>query len=86
MSVLSVYKDGLTAVYESIADTIDDVIEDIIRPAETPPMVQEVVLPRKIRSFKVLAVRRQLARGTYELNERLDAVLEQLLMDITNIE
>jgi hypothetical protein len=83
MSVLALYENRLTATDENITDSIDYTIEDIIRPAETPPTVQEIVLPRRIRSVKVLAVRRQLAQGTYDLNERLDAILERLLMDVT---
>ena len=34
------------------------------------------------RKDRILAVRRQLAEGTYDLDERLDAVLDRLLVVI----
>jgi hypothetical protein len=37
----------------------------------------------KVRREKIIRVRQQLACGTYDLDERLDAVLERILMDIT---
>jgi anti-sigma28 factor (negative regulator of flagellin synthesis) len=36
----------------------------------------------KVRRKKIIRLRQQLANGTYDLNERLDAVLECLLADI----
>jgi hypothetical protein len=83
MSVLAVYKDVLASADEIVTDTIDFEIGDNMRLAITPPMLQEIILTSKIRSLKVIAVRRQLAQGTYDLDERLDAILERLLMDIT---
>jgi hypothetical protein len=41
-----------------------------------------VVLPRRINSVKVVRIRRQLANGSYDLDERLDAVLDDILKDI----
>ena len=79
---MTVYKDDVNALNENITGTIDYEIGDNLRPAITPPMVKDVVLVKKIRSVKVLRVRQQLAEGTYELDEKLDAVLEDLLMDI----
>jgi len=35
------------------------------------------------REEKVLGIRKQLAKGTYDLDEHLDAVLESLLADLT---
>ena len=83
MSVLAVYKDVLNTIDENTTGTIDYAISDNIRLAITPPMVQKVVLLRKIRSVKVVRIRQQLANGTYDLDERLDAVLERILTDIT---
>jgi hypothetical protein len=37
----------------------------------------------KVRRKKIIRVRQQLARGTYDLDERLDAVLDRILMDVT---
>ena len=41
-----------------------------------------VTLRRPIRSAKVLRIKRQLKNGSYDLDERLDAVLENILKDI----
>ncbi len=38
--------------------------------------------PPHVRKDRILAVRRQLAEGTYDLDERLDAVLDRLLVVI----
>ena len=54
-----------------------DDFDDIIWQQTTPPMIAEV------RIEKIFEIRRQLAIGTYDLDERLDAVLERILTDIT---
>jgi anti-sigma28 factor (negative regulator of flagellin synthesis) len=33
----------------------------------------------QVRKDRILAIRRQLAEGTYDLDERLDAILDRLL-------
>jgi hypothetical protein len=83
MSVLDIYRDVLNTIDENTTGTIDCTISDNIQSAKTAPMVQEVVLLRKISSVKVIRIRRQLTCGTYDLDERLDAVLERILDDIT---
>ena len=40
-------------------------------------------MPRRIRQVKVLRIRQQLADGTYDIDEKLDAVLEDILTDFT---
>jgi hypothetical protein len=35
--------------------------------------------PQQVRRDKILAIRLQLARGTYDLDGRLDALLERIL-------
>ena len=35
-----------------------------------------------LRREKILGIREQLAQGTYDLDERLDVVLDRLLVDI----
>ncbi|MGD1042660.1 MAG: hypothetical protein ABR913_06300 [Sedimentisphaerales bacterium] len=79
MSVLTLCTDGSTAVGESITSSIAYAFGNK-RPGITPPMIAS--LP-KVRRKKIIRVRQQLARGTYDLDERLDAVLERILMDIT---
>jgi anti-sigma28 factor (negative regulator of flagellin synthesis) len=44
--------------------------------------VMEIVLPRKINSVKVVRIKRQLANGSYELDEKLDYVLDDILKDV----
>ena len=76
MTVLTLCRDQSTAVDESISGTITDTFGDIKRPEITPLMIE------KIRTEKIIRIRQQLARGTYDLDERLDAVLERILADI----
>jgi hypothetical protein len=73
-------RDVSTALGESIMDSITDAFGDNIRPEITTPMIAS--LPR-VRRKKIIRLRQQLARGTYDLDERLDAVLERILMNIT---
>jgi hypothetical protein len=79
MSVLSLRIDGTIAVVESItravADAFDDNLEEQISAAEIAS------IPAAKRK-KVLEIRRQLDLDTYDIDERLDAVLERILMDI----
>lgn len=37
---------------------------------------------RQIRKKKIINVRRQLARGTYDVNKRLNFVLDRILEDL----
>ena len=49
------------------------------RPETAPPKIASLL---KIRKNKITRIRQQLAHGTYDLDERLDPVLERILMDI----
>jgi hypothetical protein len=79
MSVLTLCRDGSTAVGKSVMSTIADAISNNIRLRINLPSIASMP---KARREKVLRVRKQLAHGTYNLDERLDAVLERLLTDI----
>jgi hypothetical protein len=79
MSVLTLFADGSTAVGESITSSIAYAFGNKL-PEITPPMIAS--LP-KVRRKKILRLRQQLAHGSYDLDERLDAVLDRILMDIT---
>ena len=79
MSSLVLERDGTVGVLYSIASTIDDTFSDNIRP-ETSTMIASLPM---VRRKMILRVRRQLANGTYDPDERLDAVLERILTDIT---
>jgi len=70
MTVLTLCIDDLTGIDESLTDPIGD----DVRPPITPPMIA--------RRQKINRIRQQLARGTYDLDDRLDAVLERILMDL----
>ncbi len=76
MSVLTLCTDGSVAVSESITSSIAYAFRNK-RPEITPPMIANA------RRKKILRIRQQLAQGTYGLDERLDAVLERILMDIS---
>jgi hypothetical protein len=45
-------------------------------------MLQQIASLPPARIVKILEVREQLAQGKYDLDERLDAVLDRLLADI----
>jgi anti-sigma28 factor (negative regulator of flagellin synthesis) len=44
--------------------------------------IVDIVLPRPINSVKVVRIKRQLANGSYDIDERLDAVLDEILKDV----
>jgi hypothetical protein len=80
MSVLNLCTDKSNTACKSIKDIFDEIFGDNQRPETTIPGIAS--LPQDRRN-KILRVRQQLAHGTYDLDERLDAVLERILMDIT---
>jgi hypothetical protein len=80
MSGLNLCTDKSTAVGESIMSTIAYVFGDNRRPEITPPRIAS--LP-KARREKINRIRQQLAQGTYDLDERFDAILDRILTDIT---
>ena len=79
MTVLTLCRDGSITVGESILESIGDEIGDNLRPAITPPMV---AMRPKGRIEKISRIREEIDNGTYGLDERLDAVIERILMDI----
>ena len=79
MSFLTLCRDVSTAVGESIMGSITDAFGNK-RPETTSPIIASLPM---VRRKKIIRLRQQLARGTYDLDERLDAVLERILMDIT---
>jgi hypothetical protein len=50
-----------------------------------PPGMQKNPSLLRVHEMKVLAVRQQLAEGRYDLDERLDAVVESLLVAVTTL-
>jgi hypothetical protein len=48
----------------------------------TAPALQKNLLLPLVRKKKILKIRKQLAEGTYDINKRLNAVLDCLLEDL----
>jgi hypothetical protein len=46
------------------------------------PTLQNSPSLARVREEKVLGIQQELAKGTYDLDERLDAVLDSLLEDL----
>jgi hypothetical protein len=67
---------------QNTEETIAEASGRKLRPPITPLMLQYIAWLPQARRNKILEIRKQLARGTYDLNERLDAVLDRLLADI----
>ncbi|UCG47942.1 MAG: flagellar biosynthesis anti-sigma factor FlgM [Phycisphaerales bacterium] len=44
---------------------------------------RKIVALSRVRKGKVLAIRQQVDQGTYDPDERMDAVLDRLLADLT---
>ncbi|MGA2678573.1 MAG: hypothetical protein ABSF37_04620 [Sedimentisphaerales bacterium] len=80
MSVLTLRTGRSAGVGESIMSTIAYVFGDNVRPEITPAKIDSL---SKARRDKITRVRQQLAHGTYDLDERFDAVLDRILIDIT---
>lgn len=79
MSVLSLRIDGTIAVVESITRSIADAFGDNTERRITPGYASLSAARRD----KILEIRRQIASGTYDIDSRLDVILERILTDIT---
>ncbi len=79
MSVLTLHKDDAAATCKTIKDVLADIFGDKNRPQTT---ISSIVELSKERRNKVMMLRRQLAHGTYDIDERLDASIERVLMDL----
>jgi len=85
MSVISRQKDGATAVLENTENSLSESAGYKARGRIAAPVLQNIPSRSRVRKDKVLAVQQQLAKGRYDLDERLDAVLDRLLEDVTTI-
>ena len=79
MPVLTLRKDGSIAVVESVTRAIADTFGDNLKGQISDTEITSI--PPAQRK-KILEIRRRLALDAYDLDERLDAVLERILMDI----
>jgi len=71
---------------EDLAAEQDLLMEQILENINTTPIGQvlkKIALLPEIRKEKVLKVRRQLNKGKYKLNERLDIALDKVLEDLS---
>ena len=65
---------------ESTVIGATEIYENIALPSITALQSMQVdLLPRDIRIDKVVGIRRQLAEGRYDINERLGVVIDRLL-------
>ena len=80
MTVLTICRDGSITAGKSILSSIANALSGKNRTGKTIP--EKTTLP-KARKEKIIRIRQQLNDDTYDLDERLDAVLETILMDIT---
>lgn len=79
MTVLTISRDGSITAGKSILSSIANAFSVKNRSAKAEPEIK--TLPNA-RNRKVVRIRKQLDSNTYNLDERLDAVLERILMDV----
>jgi hypothetical protein len=83
MSVLSRQKDESAAIVENTENLLSESANNKARDGIAAPVLQGITSLPVVRREKVLAIRKQLDEGTYDLDERLDVVLDGLLADLT---
>ena len=79
MSVSTLYADKPDLAEKTIKDVFAEVFGDKSRAKSTGPGIASLPDDRR---RKVIMLRRQLAHGTYEIDERLDAALDHIFTDI----
>jgi hypothetical protein len=83
MPVISRKEDELNAIAEYAEVALNQGAGNMVRGEVTAPALQGIASLPPVRSEKVLAVRAQLAEGTYDLDERLNAAVDRLHADLT---
>lgn len=76
----------LDAIDQELVLDEDLLMEQILENINTSPVgkvLKQIALLPEVRRQKVLRVRRQLTEGSYNLNKRLDVVLDKVLEDLT---
>jgi len=71
---------------ENPAPEEDMIMEQILKNITTTPIGQvlkKIASLPEVRQEKILNLRRQLTEGKYNLNERLDVVLDKVLEELT---
>lgn len=82
MSVLSQQNIESTVIAENADISLNWGAGNKARGRITAPALQNIRLLPRARKEKILEVREQLVGGTYEIDKRLDAVLDRLLEDL----
>ena len=82
MQVLSECEDVATISGENTESTMAGAPDSNMFLVITPSMMQKIASLPQIRKEKVLGVWNQIVQGTYDLDERLDVVIDHLLADI----
>jgi len=80
MSVLTLGTHKPAAAHKSIKDIFAEVFGDSSDPELNIPGISS--LPKQRRN-KVIMLRRQLAHGTYNVEERIDTTIERIFTDIS---
>ena len=80
--VFTEYRDRATISGQNTEGKITEASGCWIRSEIPPSILHKIVSLRPARIVKILEVREQFTRGRYNLDERLDAVLDRLLADI----
>jgi hypothetical protein len=86
MSVLGRQKERAAVIVEGTKIPLSKRDADKTRGRPIPPGMQKIPSLLRVHEMKVLAVRQQLAEGKFDLDERLDAVVESLLAAVTTLE
>ena len=82
MPVLSQRNTESTAIAENTGISLNWGAGNNARGRITAPALQNIGSLLRVRKKKILEVRRQLVEGTYDIDKRLNAVLDRLLEDI----
>lgn len=83
MSILSRQKEESAAIVENTDIPLNEGTGNKDQERMTAPTLQNNPSLPQIHEKKVFAIKQQLAESTYELDNRLDAVLERLLVAVT---
>ncbi|MHC4539576.1 MAG: hypothetical protein ACYTEK_17390 [Planctomycetota bacterium] len=83
MSVLSRQKGKSAVVLENTEISLSEGAGNKARGRIAAPVLQNIPSRPRVRKDRVLAVQQQLAKGRYDLDEGLDAVVDSLLADLT---
>jgi hypothetical protein len=80
MPALTEYEDCF--IGENTETAITEASGDRARPRITPPMLQRLVSMPPARIVKILEIRERLILGVYDIDKRMDTVLDRILADI----